>query len=525
MSESLVTQCPYCQTRFRLSEEQLQAAAGNVRCGACLRVFSARVDPAPGISVPLTDQAPGQPNPNQGRQPSQLIHDDMLDEDMDLEALGLDESILDEITPPAPTPQVRESQIEPEDPRGRDETKQNTDSFKPAPTYEPEQEAPKPDIDTPAPSLPDPEPAPPAEPVAEPEPEPEPQLEPKPEPELEPLDLAKIDEWPVLHTVEEDDDDDFWAALDAELASHDDSLPELTAKREPGTKRDVDKPVVEENDVPLDLHEDFIASAPARDFGARTEPTISGENDTPPLAASNDQPRPDETPIGPLRPLVDDEADHGVFLRDGPRTRQRSLPLDMDESDQGHRREPGVGNLYALPDLHDEPLYLDAEDRRAPRRKRTGMWMLLCILAAGGLVAQYIYYNFDALARDQQTRSWLESACLLAGCELPARVDISQLRSSNLLVRPHPEFPNALAIDAMLYNRADYAQPFPVLLMQFSDAQGRDVASRRFRPDEYLSGELAGAELMPPQVPIRVALSMLDPGPRAVSYTLEFEPL
>ena len=107
---------------------------------------------------------------------------------------------------------------------------------------------------------------------------------------------------------------------------------------------------------------------------------------------------------------------------------------------------------------------------------------------------------------------------------LPARVDISQLRSSNLLVRPHPEFPNALAIDAMLYNRADYSQPFPVLLMQFTDSQGREVASRRFRPDEYLSGELAGAELMPPQVPIRVALSMLDPGPRAVSYTLEFEP-
>jgi len=90
------------------------------------------------------------------------------------------------------------------------------------------------------------------------------------------------------------------------------------------------------------------------------------------------------------------------------------------------------------------------------------------------------------------------------------------------VVRKHPEFPNALAIDVILYNRADFAQPFPLLRMIFTDPQGREIASRRFRPEEYLSGELAGANLMPQQTPIHVALSMLDPGQRATSYTLEF---
>ena len=37
--ESLVTQCPNCDTRFRVNEQQLQAAQGQVRCGACLTVF------------------------------------------------------------------------------------------------------------------------------------------------------------------------------------------------------------------------------------------------------------------------------------------------------------------------------------------------------------------------------------------------------------------------------------------------------------------------------------------------------
>src|SRR5690606_25746109 len=157
------------------------------------------------------------------------------------------------------------------------------------------------------------------------------------------------------------------------------------------------------------------------------------------------------------------------------------------------------------------------------RRRAPGwLWTVLTLVALAALPAQYLYYHFDALARHESTRPLLENLCLLAPCELPARVDISRIRSTNLLVRPHPEFPNALAIDVILYNRADFEQPFPVLDMQFADSSGRPVANRRFRPEEYLSGELAGVELMPPQTPIHVGLSMLDPGPQARSYRLEF---
>ncbi len=37
--EPLITECPNCQTRFRVSETQLQQSGGRVRCGACLTVF------------------------------------------------------------------------------------------------------------------------------------------------------------------------------------------------------------------------------------------------------------------------------------------------------------------------------------------------------------------------------------------------------------------------------------------------------------------------------------------------------
>lgn len=36
-----ITQCPECQTSFRVTEAQLRIAEGSVRCGACLHVFQA----------------------------------------------------------------------------------------------------------------------------------------------------------------------------------------------------------------------------------------------------------------------------------------------------------------------------------------------------------------------------------------------------------------------------------------------------------------------------------------------------
>jgi predicted Zn finger-like uncharacterized protein len=39
--DNQVTQCPQCETAFRVSEQQLQLASGRVRCGTCLQVFVA----------------------------------------------------------------------------------------------------------------------------------------------------------------------------------------------------------------------------------------------------------------------------------------------------------------------------------------------------------------------------------------------------------------------------------------------------------------------------------------------------
>jgi len=55
-----VTRCPACATRFNVSEAQLEARDGMVRCGRCETVFNAREhlqpdEPSPQLSLPIDD--------------------------------------------------------------------------------------------------------------------------------------------------------------------------------------------------------------------------------------------------------------------------------------------------------------------------------------------------------------------------------------------------------------------------------------------------------------------------------------
>ncbi len=169
----------------------------------------------------------------------------------------------------------------------------------------------------------------------------------------------------------------------------------------------------------------------------------------------------------------------------------------------------------------DEPLRLDWQPTQKPW-KRWHMWSLLNALAVVLLLSQYTHHNFTELARQSSTRPVLDVLCPLLGCQLPAKVDIEQIKSSNLVIRSHPEFKGALQVDAIIYNRAPFSQPFPLLELSFADANGMLLMSRTFKPDEYLSGELAGQGTMPQQVPIHIALEILEPSNETMNYSLKF---
>lgn len=247
---------------------------------------------------------------------------------------------------------------------------------------------------------------------------------------------------------------------------------------------------------------------PTANFDAPSEPRPS-----PALKAERDDNADEPAPAERTEPAfgsadVDDEVDDNDYALPGNR-------LDRSE-----RNEPNLRNEHLL-DLTDEPLQLDWQENRKPWGRWLA-WGLINLLALGALATQYVAYHFEELARQDQYRPWFEQLCPEIGCHLPSKVDIEQIKSSNLVVRSHPEFRNSLVVDAILYNRAAFAQPFPLLELRFADISGQLLASRRFKPGEYLAGELAGQAEMPPQTPIHVSLEILDPGTKAVNYSLSF---
>lgn len=210
--------------------------------------------------------------------------------------------------------------------------------------------------------------------------------------------------------------------------------------------------------------------------------------------------------------------------RRGQRAPTSSEDDDMDlfslDTDDGAELD-----YIDIPTGDEEP---EPRQRSAPRFATPGTqwlkWSALSVLALIVLAAQSLAFNFGELARTPEWRPFYAQICDLAGCTLPGRSNIDQLRGANLVVRSHPEVDNALVVDAIFFNEADYPQPFPDLELTFSSMDEAPVASRRFTPDEYRAGELEDRELIPPDVPVHVSFEILDPGPDAVNYSLRFHP-
>lgn len=162
-------------------------------------------------------------------------------------------------------------------------------------------------------------------------------------------------------------------------------------------------------------------------------------------------------------------------------------------------------------------LDFSAEERLARWRWLGALLALLLLLTLAG---QFAWLQKDNYAKMDQWRGLYETACGVIGCSLPAQVDIDQIRTSNVLVRDHRSVDGVKLLDAILTNRAPFRQPFPTLIIQYTDVNGGLVADHAFTPDQYLRGEMTGSQSMPINTRIYVSIPIRDPGQRAVNYQL-----
>ena len=188
------------------------------------------------------------------------------------------------------------------------------------------------------------------------------------------------------------------------------------------------------------------------------------------------------------------------------------------------RSAPASQDARAEMIAHIEPLPVELSSAAAVH-KIDWKSILYWNAAAAGLVFllafQYVGFNFDKLAKSVSTRPYMQTVCNTLGCTLPAVETGRYIKIQNLVVRQHPDAPEALAVDAILFNVTDADLPFPKLELFFSDLAKTPVASRRFEPAEYLLGELSGQTQIPPGRPVHIAFEIINPGENALSWSLQ----
>jgi predicted Zn finger-like uncharacterized protein len=210
-------------------------------------------------------------------------------------------------------------------------------------------------------------------------------------------------------------------------------------------------------------------------------------------------------------------------LEDRPESDQ--YPLGRNDDIEHGTIEIELNMADSINDLLDEPLKFDHKGKKkTPIAKApTFLWFWLsgAIVMLFALVAQVGYFKFDSWSRHPSYRPAYAFTCELLSCKLPAVQDVSLMKTQHFMVRPHPKVKQALYIDTLLINSADYQQPFPDINLTFTGLNDQTIASRYFKPREYLAGELAGSNSMPLNVPIHIAIEISNPGAEAVGYRIE----
>jgi len=219
-------------------------------------------------------------------------------------------------------------------------------------------------------------------------------------------------------------------------------------------------------------------------------------------------------------PPPEDDDFQGDISDDDYSPRRQGYSLDGDKGVPSEAVEIALpAKKKPVARIKDEPLDL-GQNRR---RKIPWGWSVGVVLMLTLAAAQTLYFNFDEWARTPQWRPWYAKICDIAGCKLPKIQNIRDMATQNLVVRSHPTLQRALIVDTLLLNKASYEQPFPDFTLVFRDLNDNIVASRRFTPQQYLSGELSGQTDMPVQTPVHISLELVDPGPEAVSYSISLQ--
>ncbi len=479
MDQNRITQCPKCDTTFRITPSQLKIAKGAVRCGACLHVFRAsdhfqkEAQPAtvqqddrthdmfkgttPQTSKTSNTKAPVETkhqSVSQGPQDNDTVLDDLFASSSDVLDPSLDELFASDNDTLAQyhdelLTSSHDTQFEPSDVKESD--RKNTPSPFEA------------NNDTPAGfSL--------SDELIE---DSNGLLTNQPSPNKQ---LIEDDEFGLIHDDSDLIDDDNGLISDDGYLHKQTKAPEF-------------------NEEFLTLNDQDSAD-PFFSDGDKFKETIDKTEDS------------DEEWA---QALLDDN--------DAPEKAPSKVPEKPKAPPQKASNLSAIQSGFSY--IEEDPLELNLP--KQTRKRQMFIWFTASLLLVILLLLQSAYFNFNQWARSDSYRPFYQVACEYLKCTVPSSYDLARIRTTaSPQVSSHSKFKDALVVDVLFINGAQYSQAFPQLSLTFSDKEDKVVAHRVFQPHEYLAGEAAGLTMMPSQTPIHIALEIADPGPSANNYQVLF---
>jgi predicted Zn finger-like uncharacterized protein len=214
----------------------------------------------------------------------------------------------------------------------------------------------------------------------------------------------------------------------------------------------------------------------------------------------------------------DIEADADSFDLAGIPATEDSTKDDFDFFDESSNESLS----YVVPEQ-----FRDSHTARAHSVISTLLWSAGILLLTTTLLIEYVWFNREQFNHVPELQALIEKLCQHVECETITTRDPSKIELVSRNVYSHPNEKNALMVNVTMKNNADFAQPYPVMQIEFSDIRGGTVAARRFLPDEYLpvAAQQANAEqprMLLPNTSSSITLEIQDPGKQAMTYEFNF---
>ncbi len=534
--QSMVTRCPKCGTAFRITEAQLDSAKGAVRCGSCLHVFKAQsslvTKPAPEAAIKKETTKKETPAKEMSAKPIKkepsLIEPFVNKNNSKPTAVAPKTNAAKENTKIEPAKPVKTTDVKTAPQKTAANSGLANQTAKPVTTPRDTSINTKAELTPSAKTASKPTPK-----ITEPKPVPKSTSLKKPLSKLSDDDDVLIsddmegggsryefDGFMDLETqvqatslfdrkivdekkVIKDNSDESWAE---NLIDDDDDIPQIGIVKTQVAKAPVPAPTQQ------NTKNNLVFNFAAEEKTASAKPAHASSHSSSKELELSDELRkmPTAKPLG--ESVVEEKEEiinaipvAGIFHDDDfdEAANKRQLKIEPKIRSYDGSRAGLLKNIIPAP--------LEFAGNNIRHWYFRMLWPVMTLLALTALIAQLAYFRFDHYARIQPYRNLYAIACPLFGCQLPILVDKKQIVTYDLVVRPHDEIEQALQVDVMLLNKAGFEQPFPDLLLSFSDMDGQIKASRRFTPKDYLGGELAGKKIMPSMQPIHLILEIKDP--------------